>query len=288
MTRPWRLLIVGGVLTAIAAIVGKRAAAPPPAAGTSRSVPAPGATTKAKTTHRPPNIVLIIADDLGYHDLACYGSKSIKTPHIDALARGGMTFTDAYVTAPVCSPSRAGLLTGRYQQRFGYEFNTGPARPETLETIGLPLTERTLADALSTAGYATGLVGKWHLGAAPKFHPLNRGFREFFGFLGPETREGHHTILRGRTVVDENEYLSDAFTRESLAFIERHRREPFFLMVSYSAPHLPMDAPAKYQDRYPSLSPGNVRTYAAMVSSVDDGVGEILRKLASARLSKDT
>ena len=127
----------------------------------------------------PPNIVVIVADDLGYNDLGSFGSEIIQTPHLDELARGGVRVTDGYVSAAVCSPSRAGLYTGRYQPRFGYEFNTSGR--DTV--VGLPTEERTLADMLKSAGYATGLIGKWHLGKSEKHHPLNRGFDEYFGML---------------------------------------------------------------------------------------------------------
>jgi arylsulfatase B len=154
-----------------------------------------------------PNIIFVIADDLGYGELGCFGGKDIPTPHIDSLARGGVRFTNAYVTAPFCAASRAALLTGRYQTRFGFEFNPiGAANADP--NIGLPLDQVTLADVLRDAGYATGLVGKWHLGGAPRFHPQRRGFDEFFGFLHeghyyvPPPWTGHTTWLRRRTLPD--------------------------------------------------------------------------------------
>ena len=131
-----------------------------------------------------PHHVLIVADDMGYADIGVHGSKDIPTPNIDALAKAGVRFTDAYVTGPYCSPTRAGLLTGRYPQRFGHEFNLGLGR------VGLPLSETTLADRLKAAGYRTAVFGKWHLGGGEKFHPMSRGFDEFFGFLG-----GEHSYL---------------------------------------------------------------------------------------------
>ena len=129
-----------------------------------------------------PNIILIVADDLGYGDVGVHGCKDIPTPHIDSLAKNGVRCSNGYVTAPQCSPSRAGFLTGRYQQRFGLETNYQPARRDPV--AGLPASEATMADRLKAAGYATGMVGKWHLGDAPEFHPLKRGFGEFFGFTG--------------------------------------------------------------------------------------------------------
>mgnify|MGYP000079575515 CR=1 FL=1 len=239
---------------------------------------------------RKPNVVVIVADDLGYADIGVHGCKDIPTPHIDSLAAGGVRFTNGYVSCPVCSPTRAGLLTGRYQQRFGHEFNTGPG-PDG--DVGLPLTETTLADRMKAAGYATGMVGKWHLGAAPKFHPLQRGFGEFFGFLG-----GAHSymnmagdrrggILRGTEAVAEPEYLTDALAREAVAFIGRHEKEPFFLYLTFNAVHTPLQAPAKYLERFPNLK-GNRRTYAAMLSAMDDGIGAVLKKLRDAGLERDT
>ncbi|MEO1994799.1 MAG: sulfatase-like hydrolase/transferase [Planctomycetaceae bacterium] len=138
---------------------------------------------------RPPNIVLLLADDLGYGETGCQGNPQIPTPHIDSLANNGVRFTQGYVTAPFCSASRAGLLTGRYQTRFGYEFNPTGAQNEDADA-GLPLGERTLADVLVDAGYVTALIGKWHLGGTARFHPLRRGFDEFFGFL----HEGHYYV----------------------------------------------------------------------------------------------
>lgn len=222
---------------------------------------------------RPPNILLILADDLGYAELGCQGAKDIPTPHIDSLARNGVRCTAGYVTASFCTPSRAGLLTGRNQTRFGHELNV-VGRQNLDPAIGLPLTEKTLADHLKARGYATGCIGKWHLGATEPFHPQRRGFDEFFGFLheghfyvpgppwtgvttwlrtnalppgtGPRLTQGdvifsthlknnepryddHNPLLRGTQPVTEREYLTDALARESVAFIGRHRAEPFFL-----------------------------------------------------------
>ena len=154
-----------------------------------------------------PNIILIVADDLGYGEVGSYGGKDIPTPHLDSLARNGVRFTDAYVTAPFCAASRAALITGRYQTRFGFEFNpTGAANADP--AIGLPTTEATLPDVLREAGYVTGLVGKWHLGSQAKFNPQRRGFDEFFGFLHeghyfvPPPWPGHVTWLRRRALPD--------------------------------------------------------------------------------------
>ena len=191
----------------------------------------------------PPNIVVILADDLGYNDLGTYGSEIIKTPNLDELARVGVRLTDRYVSAAVCSPSRAGLYTGRYQPRFGYEFNTSGR--DTV--VGLPVDQPTLADILKSAGYATGLVGKWHLGKSEKHHPMNRGFDEYFGHLSggstyidsrmegvqswparsaPTTRPEASAIYDGFEKVEVARYLTDVFAEKAVDFIRRHKDEP--------------------------------------------------------------
>ncbi len=243
---------------------------------------------------RPPNIVLIFADDLGIGDTGVYGSEIIDTPHIDELAAAGVRFTNGYVSHPVCSPSRAGLLTGRYQQRHGWEFN--PMGRDFFS--GMSTRERTLGDALKAAGYATGMVGKWHLGYQGPHHPSARGFDEYFGVLGgtsifidphapgvesmgriPAMRHPRMAVSRGREPVEVKDYLTDAFTDEAVSFIDRHRDEPFFLYLSFTAPHTPLQATAKYLDRYRHIEDEGTRIYAAMVASLDDSVAAIVAKL---------
>jgi arylsulfatase A-like enzyme len=236
-----------------------------------------------------PNIVVLVADDLGFSDLGFQGSKDLPTPHLDALARSGVRCTNGYVSGPYCSPTRAGLLTGRYQQRFGHEFNPGGEAGNGV--FGLPISETTLVERIRTAGYRTGLVGKWHLGSKPEFHPQQRGFDEFFGFLG-----GAHTyfaaqarnIFRGTEVVTEPTYLTDAFGREAVAFIDRHQSHPFFLEVAFNAVHTPMDATDERFRRFSSIPDKNRRTYAAMLSALDDAVGAIVTKLKDAGLEENT
>jgi arylsulfatase A-like enzyme len=245
--------------------------------------------TAADAPARKPNVLILLADDLGYADVGFQGCKDIPTPHIDSIAKNGVRFTNGYVSGPYCSPTRAGLMTGRYQQRFGHEFNPG-AGPN----IGLPLTETTLADRLKQAGYVTGIVGKWHLGAADKFHPQRRGFQESFGFLGgahayfAERGKMGGAILRGTTPVEENEYLTDAFAREAVAFIDRHQKEPFFLYLAFNAVHTPMQAAEKYLKRFENISDPQRRTYAAMHSAMDDAIGLVLGKLRESRLEENT
>jgi arylsulfatase A-like enzyme len=237
---------------------------------------------------RKPNVVFIVGDDMGYADIGVHGCKDIPTPHMDALAKSGVRFTNGYVSGPYCSPTRAGLLTGRYQQRFGHEFN-----PTRGTEVGLPVTETTIADRLKAAGYATGLVGKWHLGTATKFMPLKRGFDEFFGFLGgshsyfPGPGAGT-TILRGNKSIDEKEYLTDAFGREAVAFIDRHKKRPFFLYLAFNAVHTPMQATDARLKKFDSIKDNQRRTYAAMMFAMDEAIGAVLAKLKEEKLEENT
>jgi arylsulfatase A-like enzyme len=234
---------------------------------------------------RKPNILVIVGDDMGYGDVGFHGCKDIPTPHLDGLARRGTRFTSGYVSGPYCSPTRAGLLTGRYQTRFGHEFNPGGGMS------GLPVDQVTLANRLKSLGYVTSLVGKWHLGGAAKFHPQQRGFDEFFGFLG-----GAHSyfggkaesLFRGTTPVVEKEYLTDAFAREAVAFIDRNKERPFFLYLAFNAVHTPMHATEGGLKKFEDIADKTRRTYAAMLSSMDDAVGTVLEKLQKAGLDEDT
>lgn len=275
----------------------------------------------AQRTDKRPNIVILLADDLGYADVGFHGAKDIPTPNIDSLAAQGVRFTSGYVSGPYCSPTRAGLLTGRYQTRFGHEFN-GPAIYNG-KPVGLPLSETTIADRLKAAGYVTGLVGKWHLGSAPEFHPQKRGFDEFFGFLGAAhnyfvrkassniAREGASLfgnqrvgltkealtaigqevtspIYRGVNPVAESEYLTDAFAREAVSFIDRHKQQPFFLYLAFNAVHTPMHATDDRLKRFASIEDNNRRTYAAMLTALDEAIGRVLEKLRASELEEDT
>jgi arylsulfatase A-like enzyme len=244
------------------------------------------------TPDERPNVVLIVADDLGYADLGVQGSPDVLSPNIDSLAASGVRFTDGYVSAPDCSPTRAALMTGRYQQRFGHE--RSPRRPSP-PGVGLPLEETTLADRFRTAGYVTGLVGKWHLGADPEFHPLNRGFDEFFGFLWGKhsyvdwSSDPTDPILRGFDPVVENTYLTDAFTREAVSFIKRRKGGPFFLYLAYNAVHEPMEKPPqRYMERFPGVSDPQRKIFLAMLAAMDDGVGDVLSALRAAGVEDRT
>jgi arylsulfatase A-like enzyme len=238
---------------------------------------------------RRPNVVILLADDMGYADVGFHGCKDIPTPNIDSLAKNGVRCTNGYVSGPYCSPTRAGLLTGRYQQRFGHEFNPGGGAGN--DAAGLPTTETTLADRFRDAGYVTGLVGKWHLGGAEKFHPQQRGLAEFFGFLGGAHAyfpERGTRILRGNDVVDEQTYLTDAFAREAVAFIERHKSKPFCLYLAFNAVHTPMHATDARLMKFASIEDKTRRTYAAMLSAMDDAIGRVLETLRAAKLEEDT
>jgi len=255
---------------------------------------------------KKPNIIIILADDLGYADVGFNGCKDIPTPNIDRIATNGVKFTSGYVTFSVCGPSRAGLLTGRYPQRFGYERNP-QYRPHD-PNMGLPKEENTLAESLKQVGYTSGIIGKWHQGADISNHPLNRGFDEFFGHLGGghryfpeeltiqdsyavENDEGmsYKTwIMRNHEPVQTKKYLTDEFSDEAVRFVERHQKEPFFLYLAYNAPHSPLQATEEYLDRFPNIKDEKRKTYAAMVSAVDDGVGKLLDKLESLHLDKNT
>jgi arylsulfatase A-like enzyme len=245
-----------------------------------------------------PNIVLIVADDLGYGDVGFNGSTQIRTPHLDRLAREGVVFSEGYVSAPVCSPSRAGLLTGRNQPRFGYDNNLGESQPGfDPEYGGLPTTERTIADRLRPLGYVSGLIGKWHLGVRPQFHPLNRGFDEFWGFLGgghsyfptePTGRAYDAPVECSYSTPRPLTYITDDIGMEAEGFIERHADRPFFLYVAFNAPHTPMEATAADLKLYSGIGDSRRRTYAAMVHRLDVNVGRILEALDRAGLGSRT
>jgi arylsulfatase A-like enzyme len=240
----------------------------------------------AAEKERKPNVVILLADDMGYADAGFQGCKDVPTPNLDALAKNGVRCTSGYVSGPYCSPTRAGLLTGRYQQRFGHEFN-----PNGGENQGLPLTETTIADRLKAAGYVTGLCGKWHLGNAAKFHPQKRGFDEYFGFLGgahPYFPMMGAPIFRGTTPVEEKEYLTDAFGREAVAFIDRHKDRPFFLYLAFNAVHTPMHATEDRLKKFEAIADKTRRTYAGMLLALDEVVGRVTDKLRSAGLEDNT
>ena len=254
--------------------------------------------------YQRPNFIVILTDDMGYQDVGFNGCKDIRTPNIDRIALEGMKFTNAYVTYSVSSPSRAGIMTGRYGQRFGYERNAQyqPGDPN----MGLPLDEMTIAQSLRTVGYTSCAVGKWHLGAHPTLHPLNRGFDEFFGFLGgghryfPEeyryesydvnTEENSYRtyLLKNHDHVKIKGYLTDELSNAAVDFVKTHKDGPFFLYLAYNAPHSPLQATDKYLSRYENIKDPKRKKYAAMLSAVDDGVGKLLDYLDEAGIADNT
>jgi arylsulfatase A-like enzyme len=263
------------------------------------------ANTLPAATATRPNLIVIMTDDHGYADVGFNGCKDIPTPHLDSITRNGVHFTNGYVTYPVCSPSRAGLLTGRYEQRFGHERN--PRFEPENRVAGLPLTETTLADTLGQIGYRSAVIGKWHLGAHPDLHPLKRGFHEFFGMLGgghryfpeeytlqdssaaqSEADSYRLWMVRNHEPVKSTQYLTDELSDEAVSFVARHRTTPFFLYLAYNAPHTPLQASEKYLTRFAGIANAKRRTYAAMVSAVDDGVGRVLAELRQQGLEENT
>lgn len=239
-----------------------------------------GTLTSARAQTSLPNIVVIVADDLGYGDVGFNGLPDFATPNIDSIATNGASCPDGYATHPFCSPSRAGLMTGRYQQRFGFE--NQPEEDPYNPNLGLPTTELTFADILKPAGYVCGVIGKWHLGYADNLQPLSRGFDEFWGFLSAQSVYYNAKILDGTTTIIVTDYLTDAFTAHAVDFINRHAATPFFLYLAYNAVHAPLQVPPQqYMDRVSYLTNFDRRKYAAMTLALDDGVGAVLEALSS-------
>jgi arylsulfatase A-like enzyme len=249
------------------------------------------------TNPSKPNVVLIMTDDVGYGDFGSYGAPDIKTPNVDRLAKEGVRFTDFYANGAVCTPTRTGLITGRYQQRVGLE-NALTVSPADLER-GLPVTGRSLPQLLKTNGYATALVGKWHLGERPEMSPNAHGFEYFYGFLGGATRYfGSLTLRENATPVKDAEYLTDILTRRSVDFIDRNAGRPFFLEVAYNATHWPFQSPHHQADAFPRnralfqppFDPTNPtrKDYAEMLERADEGVGQILAALERHGLTQNT
>ena len=252
-----------------------------------------------------PNLIVIMADDLGYADVGFNGCKDIPTPNIDSIAANGVKFSSGYVGYSVCGPSRASFITGRYGQRFGFERN--PQYRTADDNMGLPLSEKTLATTLKQVGYHSGIIGKWHLGATRTLHPLNRGFDEFYGHLGgghayfaddltikdsyaaKNESESYRTwIMKNHEPVEPRKYLTDDFSDEAVSFVARNHDKPFFLFLAYNAPHTPLQAGEEYLARFRDINAPKRRTYAAMVSAVDDGVGRVLGALREHEVEQNT
>ena len=272
---------------------------------------------------RPPNFIVILIDDLGHGDVGCYGCKDIPTPNIDSLARNGVRFNNGYSTCAVCTPARAALLTGRYQQRYGLEWVLSPHKKTGVCQYGLDERELTLGDLLRKAGYATASIGKWHVGDREPFFPTRRGFDYFYGYLeaghyslNPSLDEKDHPthpwfrwalanggiegaryyydyynapVYRNHERAGFHGYLPEVLTQESIQFIEKNKNRPFFLYLAHVGMHTPVQATAKYLQRFPTLNDDHMRlSYAAELSAVDDGVGEILAKLRALNLESNT
>ena len=246
-----------------------------------------------------PNIIIFLADDLGYADVGFNGCEDIPTPNIDSIAAHGVRFTNGYANHPVCSPSRAGLLTGMYQHRFGFENNSGP-EDYAAPNFGVPREVPMVGERLQKVGYKTGMVGKWHVGFKEGLRPHERGFDFTFVFhsgarsfypIGP--RQNNQLYKNGKEFDDETEYLTDAFARDSVKFIEDHKasdrsEDPFFLYFSFNAVHLPLEATKKYESRFPNIKNKNRKTYAGMLSALDDAIGRVMQTVREHDLEKDT
>lgn len=254
---------------------------------------------RSKPTSKP-NIILFFSDDAGYADFGFTGSKDFETPNIDKLAKQGIVFTNAYVSASVCGPSRAGLLTGRYQQRFGFIHNNVPGAIDKNaglygEKMGLPKDQKTIANYLKEYGYISSVVGKWHQGHGEGFHPLDRGFGHFYGFLGGarsyfevKKPNAEKQLWRNRKKISEpGGYLTNHLANEACSFIEDNQESPFFLFLSFNAVHTPFHAKKEDLDRFPDLE-GNRKKLAAMTWSMDKAIGKVCDQLERLELDENT
>ena len=258
-----------------------------------------------------PNILFILADDLGYGDLSCYGRPDYQTPHLDRLATQGVRFVNAYSASPVCTPTRCALITGRYpaRTRVGLEepLTERSGLGERVKTLGLPPEHPTIASLLKQSGYHTALIGKWHLGYLPNFGPIQSGFDEFFGimsgaadFFTHKDMAGEADLYEGKVPVERIGYTTEMLTRRAVEFIAnkgqaRSTRNPFYLSLHYTAPHWPWEGPrdeavsrALKGDYDGFTAGGSLKTYAAMMKSLDDGIGEVLRTLDRAGMTRNT
>ena len=268
------------------------------------------ACSESSAAETRPNIVFLLIDDMGYADLGCMGAQDIRTPNIDRLAREGLRFTDFYANAPVCSPTRCGFITGRWQQRVGFEWALGYSAEQQLfvngrwdpatefhRAIGLPATQPGIAKMLKAAGYATGAFGKWHLGFRDEFNPLHHGFDEYFGellghcdYYNHAYYDGTYSMRDGLEPVQREGYLTDLINERAVAFIRKNSARPFFLYVPHLAVHAPFQPPGR---PVPSVTKQNMlhgsrADYQAMLERVDAGVGMILQELEQHNLADNT
>ncbi len=255
------------------------------------------ATATGATTDRP-NVIVFLADDMGYADAGFTGATDIKTPNLDKLAASGVVFTQGYTNHPFSGPSRAALMSGRYQHRFGFE--TNPPHDAHNVNAGISTSEVLFPKRMQKAGYKTAAFGKWHLGSASVFHPCNRGFDYFYGFLGgghdyfkidltqPVSHGYKDALLRNGQPATFEGYLTTALSRDAVAFVERNKDTPFFMYVAYNAPHQPLQAPKEDIERYSHIEDKKRRTYAAMVDVMDRGIGEVVESLKKSGLYENT
>jgi arylsulfatase A-like enzyme len=272
------------------------------------SVLAP-ALVKAKQNRRP-NIIFILADDLGYGDLSCYGRPDYQTPHLDRLAKKGVRFLNAYSASPVCTPTRCAFITGRYpaRTRIGLEEPLLERRAlgEKVLALGLPAQHPTIATLLKQKGYKTALIGKWHLGYLPNFGPVQSGFDEFFGvmsgavdFFTHKDMRGDLDFYEGKVPIERIGYVTELLTERAIDYLSRRRKgrsnQPFYLSLHYTAPHWPWEGPNDERisrtlglgyDNF--VSGGSLKTYAAMMKSLDDGIGAVLEALKRSGWARDT
>lgn len=244
---------------------------------------------------RRPNIVLLYADDAGYADFGfqadCAEDMAGLTPHIDSIAKAGVTLTNAYMSGCVCSPSRAGMMTGRYQTRFGHEFNIPPGYMDG----GLPLSETFMPKRMQPLGYTTSLIGKWHLGYPADYHPNKRGFDWFYGCLQgsrsyyPMKEPTPHRVIQENGIAtEEGGYTTDRLGDAAVRFIDENKHQPFFLFLSFTAPHGPLQARKSDLEKLAHIKPVKRRKYAGLVKALDDNVGKVLAALEAAGLAADT
>ncbi|HSC16187.1 MAG TPA: sulfatase-like hydrolase/transferase [Gammaproteobacteria bacterium] len=267
---------------------------------------AAGTAAAALSASRParaqarPNVLFILADDLGYGDLSCYGRPDYDTPVLDRLADQGMKFMSAYAAAPVCTPTRCAFATGRYPQRFevGLQEPLTPATPD----LCLPESHPTVASLLKGSGYETALVGKWHLGLKPEYGPNRHGYDEFFGILSGATDYFTHArpdvvgndLYENGELIERDGYLTDLLTERAVGYLERRHDRPFYLSLHYTAPHAPWEGPRDRNFDHldhgagPMTEGGSLDIFAEMMRSMDEGIGRVLAALRRARLERDT
>ncbi len=254
----------------------------------------PQALAKDATTAKDrPNIIIILADDLGYGDLGVQGGREVRTPRIDRLAAEGVRLTNYYANHPVCAPSRAALMVGKYQQRFGFDAN--PSREDrTSPTYGVPLTEKMLPERLKAQGYATAMFGKWHIGFTPERAPPARGFDTFYGLLDgamaytPDGATGDKFVYRGTVREPMPAHTTEAFAAEAVSFIEANKDRPFFIYAAFNAVHAPLQSTKAYIERFAGEPDPKRRTYLAMLAALDDAVGQIVDAIDRNGLGQDT